>query len=867
MIPNGATLNINNGAEIGFGPAGTIIVEAGGTLNITDGAHLTNLVTDCGTSALWAGIKLLGDASMSQAFSNGVPIHQGFVSISGNSEISGAVCGIYAGDPDDVSKSGGVVHIIGTEANPPGVIRNCHTGIYFREYEYQPNSNSTLIATNQSRFTHAEFIWDDQAIDAANGFNAHMVLERVKNIFIRASKFENAIAGVSDSHLLGHGIVSLGGSFIIDRACPGPSSGCALADMIPTRFIRLDHGLHVMGPTTNNFMVRNSSFEDNICGVFMSGVSGGTVMSNEFEMGGRSIALEGNEDDFFEDRHRAVYAYESNGFRIEKNTVSLSSGALSGSDGVIIGYSGTHDDAVRLNTATDMQNGFVGEGICAGGTGNNVGLQFICNTNINNAFNFSSRKTGDDIDEQELHTIRTKQGTYKGGVNNSFDLWPLVPQGQVQVQWDFHKNTDHAISYFYGLNTNMPDVVPVSYPGTFTPIQSNWAGSACERVYNTPSPPAAASMILQHLNEARNEYGNTRYLYEQLIDGGNTDEVVQEIISTWPQDALELRDYLLAKSPYLSVTSLRELIQKQGIPDAIKAEICIANPEATQTDRFVDWLREIYFPQYLIDNIRASWDTRTYRFTLESEMAHDHFRMSEAAHDLLDIYSTDSLGIKSDSVLYIWQRTRTPNARYAEALVHMEHDRYDSAYAVIERLPQEHDLRSRELDERGRMLAWITMMEDLHRDDRHFSQLDDAEIAAAEALIAGQRDKPSVLLGNLLCFYYKRCTPPVTGGSGGDPKNYPQTNAQEEPTKANSLKISPNPANNWVAFDCDLSKAPGEYKLVARDISGRVVWQQLITPEQGQMVWDIRNTSAGSYTISVELNGIPHLTEKLVVQP
>jgi hypothetical protein len=75
------------------------------------------------------------------------------------------------------------------------------------------------------------------------------------------------------------------------------------------------------------------------------------------------------------------------------------------------------------------------------------------------------------------------------------------------------------------------------------------------------------------LEAARTEYGNTRYLQKQLNDEGNTNEVVQDIMDAWPQDMWDLRAYLLARSPYLSVDALWRPVNKQGVPYAINAEI------------------------------------------------------------------------------------------------------------------------------------------------------------------------------------------------------------------------------------------------------------------------------------------------------
>jgi hypothetical protein len=49
-----------------------------------------------------------------------------------------------------------------------------------------------------------------------------------------------------------------------------------------------------------------------------------------------------------------------------------------------------------------------------------------------------------------------------------------------------------------------------------------------------------------------------------------------------------LRDYLLDLSPYLSVDALKELVS-QDVPVAMKAEILVANPDATRTDWFLRW--------------------------------------------------------------------------------------------------------------------------------------------------------------------------------------------------------------------------------------------------------------------------------------
>lgn len=71
----------------------------------------------------------------------------------------------------------------------------------------------------------------------------------------------------------------------------------------------------------------------------------------------------------------------------------------------------------------------------------------------------------------------------------------------------------------------------------------------------------------------------------------------------------------------------------------------MANPEATQKDGFIKWAEvdaNYPLPAYAIASIRASWDVKTYSFTLEAQMAEKHTNMTQAVNHLLYLYRTDS---------------------------------------------------------------------------------------------------------------------------------------------------------------------------------------------------------------------------------
>ncbi len=298
---------------------------------------------------------------------------------------------------------------------------------------------------------------------------------------------------------------------------------------------------------------------------------------------------------------------------------------------------------------------------------------------------------------------------------------------------------------------------------------------------------------------------------------------------------------------------------------AIKAEICIANPEATQSEGFIRWLQhDVQFPDYLIENIVASWDERTYRFTIESEMAEQHFEMTEAADQILYLLPNDTLGISADSLLLVWQRMRTPNARYAEAIHLMQTAQYDSALAVIQRLPEEHVLKPEELDERGRMLAWITDMRSLYGQQRSVTEMDSTEIAVWEGMIAGHYDRPSNYISNLLCFYHYRCRAPLTGGGSDEGKSMPFPRGMKKRSQEQHFTLHPNPASVWVTLTYELESAEDAWFHV-RDQLGRRIRSQQITSAKGQVVLDLRGFQAGVYTVELVCGERFMGTNKLVV--
>ena len=80
------------------------------------------------------------------------------------------------------------------------------------------------------------------------------------------------------------------------------------------------------------------------------------------------------------------------------------------------------------------------------------------------------------------------------------------------------------------------------------------------------------------------------------------------------------------------------------------------------------------------------------------------------------------------------------------------------------------------------------------------------------------------------------------------------------------MRIYPNPAHEKVTFIFDLVQLGPNAILSVRDALGREVYQENLPTEQGQVIWDTRNSSPGLYMVSIYAASKQLETEKLIIQ-
>ncbi|MBK9417029.1 MAG: T9SS type A sorting domain-containing protein [Flavobacteriales bacterium] len=314
--------------------------------------------------------------------------------------------------------------------------------------------------------------------------------------------------------------------------------------------------------------------------------------------------------------------------------------------------------------------------------------------------------------------------------------------------------------------------------------------------------------------------------------------------------------------------SLKQAVNKPNFPMAMKAEVCIANPDATQKEGFIKWLEleaNEPMPAYLIAMIEASWETKTFRTDMELELADLHTAICQRATEMLYVEHQKPV-LSAAQLRWIWQQVRTTAARYAEANVLLAQGNFAAARTVIQDMSVDKALKAPEIVEQQRMLSYISILETAAHAGRGAHELVPSEVNQLKALIVEQYDRPANWVCNLLCLYYNDCRAPRTGGSIGGEKSLRPTGTSNEDIMQNVILIAPNPTQTWATVTYALLEEPINGRILVKDLFGRVVTTERMNGSQGQVVIDTRSLSKGVYVVECTSGPEVLRSERLIVQ-
>jgi hypothetical protein len=835
-IQANGVLNITD-CNLNAGQNAKIIVEPGGKL-IVNNSILTSL---CDV-VYWAGIEVWGNNVENQFPNSNGQYMQGYVELN-NAVIENAVCALNLWRPgDDYSTTGGIVHATKT------VFKNNVKSLHALLYKNFHPVNGKEMEYN-AWFDNCSFEITANYLGSRTFFK-HIDLNQVNGIRFQGCDFSLSPDANGISHY-NSAISSYSSGFKVSARCTGLTYPCNEFDR--STFTGFQCAISASNGSNKpyTFSVIRADFTGNSTGIEVKGVSHESILFCNFKLGPNTKNVNncsGGALSF------GIDMLNSHSFAIEENTFQKMLGAPTGLyTGIRCTDSKTDDDVIYRNSFIGLSFGNYAEGRNRPDIHQDLkGLKFHCNNNQNNAIDF--------IVAGENHPqIHTFQGTYSLEAGNTFSTNPLD-------EGNFKNMGGQVINYFY--NTNPPIyyteklVVPIGGAGVNTcPTQYSGSSGTIETLTEDQKLQKEVDYVTNLSN-----FNNVKTLFDNLQDGGNTTGLKMEVESSWPQDMWELRAKLLGDSPHLSEEVLKAAADKTDVlPESVLFEILSANPDELRKETLIEYLenKEQPLPEYMISILKQLAGGITYKTVLMQDMARYAAFKTRAANDLIRSELNDN-AIDWEYLRNWYDNLNSINADYEIVYTYLAEKDYSSAQTLLDMIPVLRELNGNDLMEFEAYKYLILTQIQLEQQGLNITRLNDTTVNLI-AEIAQTGSGPAVTQAQSILeyawgYHFGRCLAEVNETLF---KKGSLSSAKSE----NGLTIiaTPNPANNWVAFNYTLPMNSSEGILKVTDMNGRFIVQFPVSNPQGQKIWDTREVNKGLYIYTLQAgNAIKQ--GKLVVQ-
>ena len=823
-IEGGYTLEIKS--NISFTADAKIIIKPGAKL-ILDGSTLTNAC-----SVPWQGIQVWGNKSRSQFPDENGDYQQGFLELKNGAVIENAIVAVDLWKPDDYSTTGEIVHADGA------IFRNNAKSVHALHYKNYNPYDPTQEFDYNSHFKNCTFeITNDYPGNET--FYKHVDLAYVKGINFQACNFSLA-ENVADVSPWNHAIAGYDAKFGVKAICNSTQTPCPVESYDKCSFTGFWSAISAVndGGSTVSFSVNRADFINNAYGVRTQDMNNVSVLFSEFNIGYNNTCAPGT----------GIYLGQATGFAFEENSFAKFNGAPTDD------YFGIHinntvgADEVYKNYFNGLSYANYSEGYNWIPWHEYLGLAYFCNENTANYADFY-------VANRRWSGIQSTQGDNEHVTGNKFS------QDQ-STKWHFYNGGGHLVDYHYCdyCDDETPDIDKID---VVNPIGHNfdnnclshYGGNSQLKLVLTPQQKTdAEQMYYDNLTD----YNNVKTLYDNLVDGGDTETEKLDIQTAQPEDMWALWAQLLGDSPHLSFDVLKEVADKTDVfTESALFDILAANPDELKKDTLISYLenKEEPLPEYMIDILRQLANGITYKTVLQQEMARYNHNYTRAANEIIRSNLNDTVSNYNELRNWLDNLGGITSDRQI-VTSYIQEGNFADALTLANMLPQLYSMEGDELTEHGYYIDMLNLFNTLHQEGRNTYQLNGTEKASLELIadnskgIAGSQAKS--ILEAVYDLHYIDC--PETDGTVA----YKNSNINiNELGKAYGLSISvkPNPAKQWAAFDYTLPNDQSTATITITDVTGGKIEALQVSGSQGQKLWDTRNIKPGVYIYTLQSAG------------
>ncbi len=820
IVEPNATLEVQS--VVSFVSEARIIVKPGATLKI-NGGTLTS-----GCSNLWRGVEVWGTLSETQL----PPSNQGLVVIQNFGSIENAQYGIITakvdysnGEQIDATTAGGIIWA------DKAKFMNNKVAISYIDYKFN----------NISYFHNCRFETTLDMLLGNEGPDYFVKLSGVTGIEILGCLFKNSSTNVFN----GSGIFSLNSQFTVDKLCLNPII-YPCHDFKQSEFRNLYRGIYCLGLNDSRFFtVSNTLFDNNYSGIYFSAVDYAQILQNlinvpESNCGG-PLAY-------------GLYVENSKDYHIEANSFNTTTEYPAGNIGLYVLNSGPYYNLIYNNSFDKLSYGVIADGE----NRNNIyeGLCVKCN-------DFSLCDADVIVSTHGAH-----QGTDPHNLGIEYNQGTLIPENNApagntfsdgsNLYYNIYNSGEYVIYVYHGINPTMYKIIPNPYSSNITVLSNNSATfqkaiSCPSQIHSGGSDPGTlkSQMII-----AENQKNVLQSLLNSTVDGGNTNQLANNISATLPPNAWELYLNLLDKSPYLSDTVLESAINKEEVlVNSMLRDILVDNPQSAKSEQVRNALNNKFYPlpEYMINQIQQGVNVLGAKEQLELQVSGLAQKHSEAYSKIVSIYKMDTLNAwAKDSLIQFLGQQPDLNSRYSLALLYLADNQFNSANSTLNEIPTTFVLNDNEQIKHEKYTEYFDLYAGLSSDSLGICHLDSTSLAVVEGLhqdttiLTGIYARNILIAAGLLNYQEVFNLPELEKSAPITKTNFPEI--------PNKLILSPNPANNYVIAQYEFSGNISNPTLDLVSLTGQVIATISLTDNKNSIVVRTGNFANGFYFLQIKNN-------------
>jgi len=845
MIDSGVCLTITS--YVAFSPEAKIVVKQGGEL-IIDGGHLTKACPE-----LWRGIEVLGSDTV-QYFDE----YFGKIIVENAAVIEYAKNGIanhcVLCDPN-YTGSGGIIHAENS------IFRNNETDILLAPFKNEWDGHELPYS---GVFEKCQFVTTNELYEVTTP-KAHIEIKDIYGVQFLGCLFINESDINFFPHVVrGTGISGIDAQFYLGKYCNTPQT-IPCVDLDTCKFIGLEYGIKALNcHSVRTLNIQEIIFENNLLGVSLSGIHNLSILSNNIlcpskitgisaERFTGGLFLEGCNDYHIEDN----YIYSDPDTNLFTSTPSCY--------GLGVKNSGPRNNEIYNNRFLKLTVGIY----CIGENRDRdtLGLCLKCNDMYYNLNDFV-------VVAEEDPPTGSHQGInkYQGNPNDSIS--DNAPAGNIFSYFSSSADHENLRNYNYlneGENLwyvhHRRQLNPLTHP-----LDSNYTKETIELKgwtllgyeKETACPTGLLEDSLKSYTDPRLSILNADYhitfLSDELhalIDGGNTEELNFEVMTSMPNEGLELQQELLDNSPYLSDTVMRQAIYKEDVlPNAMIRDILQANPHSAKSNEVISTLDERFepMPEYMMAQIMERKKILGAKELLEAEIQHWKQIRSKAKADLFREFLLDTNVIHPlDSVIAFLENEHGLQSKYDLAFAYWYDQDTTHAFTILHNIPLQYDLNSHQAVIHDQYESYLGILKIMEDSNWFASGLDSSSVQNLfDLMVEGNPDIAAHARGLLVnggyYNYIETIVIPYASKSLGpiyrlpneivtDPQNY-------------YLNLFPNPSGDYLIVSYDLG-INNRGNIVIYDIKGNLIKSYIAQAGKNQIVLNITDLSNGIYIVGL----------------